>query len=129
MGPSGVSPTNTNLLCIMVFSRSVMMSTASPPVLHLVTDAGSSSTLTLDATAPSVPGPPNDTDDHVVTIVAPNLSVVKTVHGSEVDAQGNTSALIADDGGHMGLLDSPLLSGLPSVPDSTSSVDDTEAVA
>lgn len=59
-----------------------------------VTDAGSSSTLTLDATAPSVPGPPNDTDDHVVTIVAPNLSVVKTVHGSEVDAQGNTTSTL-----------------------------------
>jgi len=60
----------------------------------LVTDAGSSSTVTLTATATAVAGPPTDSDDHVVTIIAPSLSVVKTVHGSEADAQGNTASTL-----------------------------------
>lgn len=59
-----------------------------------VTDAGSSSTVTLTATATAVAGTPNDADDHVVTIIAPSLSVVKTVHASEVDAQGNTTSTL-----------------------------------
>lgn len=62
-----------------------------------VTDAGSSSTLSLTATAPSVAGPPTDSDDHVVTIIAPSLSVVKTVHASEADAQSNTTTTLAVD--------------------------------
>lgn len=56
-----------------------------------VTDAGSSSTVTLSATAAAVAGTPSGSDDHVATIIAPSLSVVKTVHASEVDAQGNTA--------------------------------------
>lgn len=63
----------------------------------VVTDAGSSSTVTLTATATAVPGPPTDSDDHVVTIIAPLLSVVKSVHGSEVDAQGNTASTLVGD--------------------------------
>ena len=62
-----------------------------------VTDAGSSSTVTLTATANAVAGPPTDADDHVVTIIAPSLSVVKTVHGSEADAQGNTTSTLTGD--------------------------------
>jgi len=59
-----------------------------------VTAAGSSSTVTLTATATAVAGTPNDADDHVVTIIAPSLSVVKTVHASEADAQGNTASTL-----------------------------------
>ena len=49
-------------------------------------DAGQTSTVTLTATAPAVAGPPTDSDDHVVTIIAPALTVTKTVHASEADA-------------------------------------------
>lgn len=59
-----------------------------------VTDAGSSSTVTLTATATAVAGTPNDADDHVVTIIAPSLSVVKTVHASLADAQANTASTL-----------------------------------
>lgn len=63
----------------------------------LVTDAGSSSTVTLTATANAVAGPPTDADDHVVTIIAPSLTVVKSVHGSEAAAQGNTASTLVGD--------------------------------
>lgn len=59
-----------------------------------VTDAGSSSTVSLSATASSVGGTPSNSDDHVVTIIAPSLSVVKSVHASEADAQGNTASTL-----------------------------------
>lgn len=59
-----------------------------------VGDAGSSSTVTLGATATAVGGSPSDSDDHVVTIIAPSLSVVKSVHASQADAEGNTASTL-----------------------------------
>ena len=59
-----------------------------------VGDAGQASTVTLTATGPAAAGSPTDADDHVVTIVAPSLSVTKTVHASEADAQGNTASTL-----------------------------------
>lgn len=63
----------------------------------LVTDAGSSSTLQLTATAPAVTGTPTDSDETVVTIIAPSLSVVKTVHANQADAETNTASTLAVD--------------------------------
>jgi hypothetical protein len=57
-------------------------------------DAGQNSTVTLTATGPAAAGSPTDADNHVVTIVAPSLLVVKTVHASEADAQGNTTSTL-----------------------------------
>ena len=62
-----------------------------------VTDAGSSSTVTLTATASAVTGTPSDAADHQVTIIAPSLTVTKSVHGSETDAQGNTASTLTGD--------------------------------
>ncbi|MEM7417269.1 MAG: hypothetical protein AAF389_17330 [Gemmatimonadota bacterium] len=58
-----------------------------------VTDAGSSSTLTLSATASAVGGTPSDSDDHAVTIIAPLLAVAKSVHASQADAEAGAPAL------------------------------------
>ena len=59
-----------------------------------IADAGSSSTLSLSATATAVSGTPTDSDDHAVTIIAPSLSVVKTVHASQGDAETNTATTL-----------------------------------
>jgi hypothetical protein len=60
-------------------------------------DAGQTTTVTLTATGPAAAGSPTASDDHVVTIIAPSLTVTKTVHASEADAQANPTTTLTGD--------------------------------
>jgi len=59
-----------------------------------VGDAGQTSTIRLTATGPVAAGAPTAFDEEVATIIAPSLTVVKTVHASAVDAQTNTASTL-----------------------------------
>lgn len=52
---------------------------------------GANTTITLTATATAVAGTPSDSDDQVLTVLAPALTVTKTVHASLADANSNTA--------------------------------------